>query len=90
MKAAAATRERRLHSLPLKAEDAMEIQDYRDIGGDDVDDPRRHTLGGFRPGRGFGSAEIDEDETLSIEFETDETASQENPSGDLSAGNPAR
>ncbi len=68
----------------------MAIQDYRDIGGDDVDDPRRHTLGGFRPGLGFGTSELDEDETLSIDFETDETASQENPLGDLSTGGHAR
>lgn len=64
----------------------MAIQDWRDIGGEDVDDPRRHTLGGFRPGRGFGASEMDEDETLSIEFEKDDTSPEENPFRDLSAG----
>ena len=40
---------------------------------DTVDDPRRHTLGGFRPGEGFRPS--DEDETLtSLEFEADDTA----------------
>ncbi len=65
----------------------MAIQDWRDIGGrEDVDDPRRHTLGGFRPGRGFGSSQIDDDETLSIEFEKDDDpAPDSNPFGGFSA-----
>lgn len=66
----------------------MAIQDWRDIGGDDVDDPRRHTLGGFRPGRGFGSSELDDDVTLSIEFEKDEPGARENPFGDAADDQP--
>ncbi len=55
---------------------------------EDVDDPRRHTLGGFRPGQGFGASGADEDETLSIEFETDDPSPEENPFGDLSTAAP--
>jgi hypothetical protein len=45
---------------------------------DAVEDPRRHTLGGFRPGQGFRPS--DDDETLtSLEFEADETLTDELP-----------
>jgi hypothetical protein len=40
-----------------------------------VDEPRRHMLGSFRPGRGFAPSEIDEnDETLTapIDLDTEE------------------
>jgi len=51
----------------------MAIEDWESEPApeDVVDDPRRHTLGGFRPGEGFLS--IDDDETLTaLEFEKDE------------------
>ncbi len=42
-----------------------------------VDDPRRHTLGGFRPGEGFHP--LDDDETLtSLEFDIDEVSGGKN------------
>ncbi len=62
----------------------MAIPDWRDNAGEDVDDPRRHTLGRFRPGRGFGASEMDEDETLSIEFERDDASTEQNPFADAS------
>jgi len=49
-----------------------------------VDDPRRHTLGGFQPGRGFGPSEaegyeapesLDFDETVEAPFPEPEPAS---------------
>ncbi len=62
----------------------MAIPDWRDNAREDVDDPRRHILGGFRPGRGFGASEMDEDETLSIEFERDDASPEQNPFADVS------
>ncbi|MEP6802826.1 MAG: hypothetical protein ABJC07_12840 [Acidobacteriota bacterium] len=72
-----------------RAEGVM-AADWLDSAREDIDDPRRHTLGGFRPGRGFGASEMDEDETLSIEFEKDDASPEENPFGDLSAAMPRR
>jgi hypothetical protein len=37
-----------------------------------VDEPRRHMLGGFRPGKGFAPPEVDEnDETLTAPIDVD-------------------
>ena len=48
----------------------MGIQDWREDWREEVHDPRRHTLGGFRAGQGFGPlSNTDGDETLSLEFE---------------------
>jgi len=37
-----------------------------------VDEPRRHMLGGFKPGKGFAPSEVDEnDETLTAPIDVD-------------------
>ncbi len=47
----------------------MAIENWMDL--DHVEDPRRHTLGGFRPGRGFGPSDVEDDDTLTAPIEVD-------------------
>ena len=62
----------------------MAIEDWEDP----VEQPRIHTLAGFRPGRGFSPPSIDEGRPAleSIDFDSEEDASQSpEPFGDLVA-----
>jgi hypothetical protein len=66
----------------------MAIEDWESepSPSDIVDDPRRHTLGGFRPGEGFSASSTDDDETLtSLEFEKDDDTLEKASSGSLDA-----
>lgn len=45
----------------------MAIEDWMDL--DHVEDPRRHTLGGFRPGQGFAPSGVEEDDTMTAPIE---------------------
>jgi hypothetical protein len=54
----------------------MAIEDWGEFEtvNDAIDEPRRHTLGGFRPGQGFAPSESDNDDTLTapLDFELDD------------------